>query len=160
MLFRSRPPGAPLWPEWEGLDRLRKRRLEVGERVWAASYQQSPVPPEGALFAADRLFVDDGNVGPDPIAVRAWDFAATTIAESRDPDWTVGIKLCRPTPDRFVILDVVRLRGTPLQVQHTLVATARADGKNVRIDLPQDPGSAGKILSRQYTGLLSGYRVK
>jgi predicted phage terminase large subunit-like protein len=43
----GRPPGAPLWPEWESLEALNEKRAIVGTRIWSALFQQSPQPPDG-----------------------------------------------------------------------------------------------------------------
>src|SRR5271157_2492164 len=40
----GRPEGAALWPEWEDVAALERKRAEVGERVWAALFQQTPRP--------------------------------------------------------------------------------------------------------------------
>jgi predicted phage terminase large subunit-like protein len=91
--------------------------------------------------------------------VRAWDLAATRELGTRDPDWTVGAKLTRTSEGRFVVEDVVRLRGSPDEVEAAIVATASRDGAGVQIRLPQDPGQAGKAQALYLTRKLAGYRV-
>jgi predicted phage terminase large subunit-like protein len=103
----------------------------------------------------DRYVPDLGQLRP----VRAWDLAATSKADDNDPDWTVGVKLHRDAGGRFVVLDVVRLRGTAWQVECTLVDTARLDGPDVLVSLPQDPGSAGKVVASSYVAQLAGFQV-
>jgi predicted phage terminase large subunit-like protein len=51
----GRAPGEPLWPEWEDLDALNRKRMIVGARDWSALYQQRPAPEEGDYFKADWL---------------------------------------------------------------------------------------------------------
>jgi predicted phage terminase large subunit-like protein len=58
-----------------------------------------------------------------------------------------------------VVLDVVRLRGSPWEVEKAIFAAAEADGRAVHIGLPEDPGQAGKAQSSYLTGLLAGYHV-
>jgi predicted phage terminase large subunit-like protein len=41
-----------------------------------------------------------------------------------------------------------------------LVNTALSDGKACAIELPQDPGQAGKAQAQAFVGLLTGYHVK
>lgn len=60
---------------------------------------------------------------------------------------------------RFTVLDVVRLRGSPRQVEEALLRTAQADGKSVAIALPEDPGQAGKSQISYLAAQLAGYRV-
>lgn len=155
----GREPGQPLWPEWEGGDALADKRRTLGEREWTALYQQSPRPTSGLLFDAAKLkLVDEA---PPCVAVsRGWDLAATEKVTTTDPDWTVGAKLGRTAEGRFVILDIVRMHGRPEAVEKTLTETTRADGRSVRVSLPQDPGQAGKSQAEHLARLLAGFDVK
>ncbi len=151
--------GEPLWPEWEDLPALLKKRALVGERTWSALYQQAPHPAEGGLFkVACLLPIDQSACVPGP-TVRAWDLAATIATSSSNPDWTAGVKLRIEQPGRYVVLDVIRLRGSPRQVEQAIMSTAKLDGQAVHIGLPEDPGQAGKAQSSYLTGLLAGYHV-
>lgn len=154
----GRAEGMPLWPEWEDADALVTKRAAVGERVWAALFQQSPRPDRGTLFRPERVTVSDVMPGCARV-VRAWDLAATEAGSGRDPDWTVGIKLGRTMQGALCVLDVVRLRGGPFEVERAIVAAAVADGTDVAIGLPQDPGQAGKQQVAYLTGKLAGWRV-
>lgn len=153
----GRAPGTPLWPEWEDAASLARKRRMVGERVWHALFQQQPRPDAGTLFRPERVTLLDAPPQLCP-SVRAWDLAATEVGEGGDPDWTVGLKLGRVGAG-FCVLDVVRLRGGPLEVEQAIMATADADGHTVRIGLPQDPGQAGKQQVAHLRRRLSGYRV-
>jgi predicted phage terminase large subunit-like protein len=157
----GRAIGAPLWPEWEDAAHLERKRNSVGERAWAALYQQSPRPLAGNLFQVSKIeFLD--HAPPDTRqnqVVRAWDLAATLSDGSGNPDWTVGVKLMRDGTGRFTVLDVTRLRGSPRQVEEALLRAAQADGKSVAIALPEDPGQAGKSQISYLTAQLAGYRV-
>jgi predicted phage terminase large subunit-like protein len=153
-----RAEGAPLWPEWEDATALERRRLAVGPRAWAALYQQSPRSDTEALFPTGRI----GVLETEPACarvVRAWDLAATVASEGRDPDWTAGIKLGRMEAGGLVVLDVRRFRGGPHEVEETILETARLDGREVTIGLPQDPGQAGKQQVAWLTTRLAGFRV-
>ena len=146
----GRKLGEYLWPEW--FDRKHWAQFEAQSRTWESLYQQRPAPLEGALFKPDQLEVIDAE--PAGVQwVRAWDFGAT-----RDGDPTVGAKVGLWN-GRPVIADIVRLQGPPEEVERVLVATASRDGRGVRIDLPQDPGQAGKAQVQHFTRLLAGYRV-
>ncbi len=149
-----RQPGDALWPDKFTAEALGKIRRAVGEREWSALYQQRPAPLEGALFKPDALEVIDAE--PAGVEwVRAWDFGAT--AGGGDP--TVGVKLGMWN-ERPVIADVVRFQGSPDEVERVLLATASVDGRNVTIDLPQDPGQAGKAHVQYLTKRLAGYNVR
>jgi predicted phage terminase large subunit-like protein len=155
----GREPGEPLWPEWENLAALARKRSEVGEREWASLYQQRPSPLEGTLFKAENIGIVPAAPAGGSI-VRAWDLAATEQIGGRDPDWTVGLKLMRDANRRFYVLDVVRLRGSPNAVEKAIINTAAQDGPAVRIGLPQDPGQAGKQQVQYLTSRLDRYRVE
>lgn len=148
-----RRPGDALWPDKFSVEALTAIRNVVGEREWAALYQQHPAPLEGALFKPDALEMIEAE--PAGVEwVRAWDFGAT--AGGGDP--TVGVKLGMWN-DRPVIADVVRFQGSPEEVERVLLATASRDGRDVPIHIPQDPGQAGKSQVQYLAGRLSGYRV-
>ncbi len=153
----GREPGAALWPEWESAAALARKRAVIGERTFAALFQQDPRPRTGRLFLAARITTEESPASLT--AVRAWDLAATAETPGRDPDFTVGLKLARDAAGRFVVLDIVRLRGGPHEVEQAIVSTAAADGPTVTIGLPQDPGQAGRAQIRYLTGRLAGYRV-
>jgi predicted phage terminase large subunit-like protein len=153
----GRGPGEALWPEWEDRESLERKRAAVGGRVWSALFQQSPRQDDGVLFPVGRINMVE--TAGDSQAVRAWDLAATADGDGRDPDWTVGLKISREASGRFIVLDVVRLRGGPYEVQQSIVATAQRDGRTVPIGLPQDPGQAGKHQVAYLAARLAGYRV-
>ncbi len=153
----GRALGDPLWPEWESAADLARKRAILGERAFSALFQQDPRPRTGRLFLPARIPIVD-----DPVtsaAVRAWDLAASAEAPGRDPDFTVGLKLARDGHGQFVVLDILRLRGGPHEVEQAILATAAADGAAVPIGLPQDPGQAGRAQIRYLTSRLAGYRV-
>ena len=56
--------------------------------------------------------------------VRYWDLAATEKTELNDPDWTVGIKLGRDKNGGYWLLDAVRARANPGNVERLLQDTA------------------------------------
>ena len=151
----GRAPGEALWPAWEGRAALERKRLLVGERTFSALFQQSPRSPGGRLFQVKRVTVVDEAVGG--ASVRAWDLAASADGG----DWTVGVRLCRaPGEDGvFQVTDVVRLQGGPEQVEAAIKRAAAADGRDVTIALPQDPGQAGRAQVAYLTRALAGYRV-
>lgn len=154
----NRPEGAPLWPDWESAELLHRKRATVGERVWSAMYQQTPRSAHGALFNVRPIEILEAP----PLSgrsVRAWDLAATPKRPDNDPDWTVGAKLHRSDSQRFTVTDVIRLQGSPHQVEETILHTAKLDGRAVTISLPKDPGSAGGFVASYLAGQLAGYNV-
>ena len=155
----GRLPGDALWPDAYPRPDLDAIRASIGEREWSALYQGQPTTGTGGIFQIEQLgTLDAASAGGN--VVRAWDLAATDQVGTRDPDWTVGVKLARYPSGRFAIVDVVRLRGGPDQVEAAIVNTAAQDGSGVRIGLPQDPGQAGKTQILYLTRKLAGYAVE
>lgn len=99
------------------------------------------------------------NAPADLDIVRYWDLAATEKNEFNDPDWTVGVKLGRDTAGGYYLLDMVRGRANPGDVERLLLNTATQDGKKVRIGFGQDPGQAGKSQALHLVRSLSGFTV-
>lgn len=87
--------------------------------------------------------------------VRCWDLAAKepkpdkSGAPSKQPDYTVGV-LMGESKGIFYILDVLRVRTTPGNVEALIRQTAELDGIGVTIVVEQDPGSAGLALFDHY----------
>ena len=148
----GRAPGEALWPEWEGVAALERRRLALGDRAFSALYQQAPVPATGGVFKVGRVAVSD--VALAGASVRAWDLAAT----EGGGDWTTGVRLVAGE-GCWQVADVVRLQGGPEAVVSAIRRTAEADGRGVAIGLPQDPGQAGRAQVGYLTSRLAGWRV-
>jgi predicted phage terminase large subunit-like protein len=156
----GRVTGEAIWPAWEDHNQLARKRDVVGSRVWAALFQQTPNPPGGGPFTVSRLTrIAQYQPAAGDRVVRAWDLAATVATSGNDPDWTVGVKLCCTSNGHYVILDIIRMRGSPREVEEAIVSSARADGDSVWIGLPEDPGQAGKSQVTYLASLLAGYRV-
>ncbi len=154
----GRGVGEALWPTLQSVEALGRRRLEVGERAFAAMYQQAPTAKEAGLFRIGGV----GRLAAAPdvkTSLRAWDLAASQPGPGRRPDYTVGLKLGMTEDDRLVVLDVRRLQGSPAQVEAAIKDTARLDGTGTVISLPQDPGQAGAAQIAMLTRGLVGFRV-
>ena len=54
---------------------------------------------------------------------------------------------------------MVRLQGTPHQVEELVLNTAHKDGKRVIVAIPEDPGQAGKSQMAYLTRQLAGFHV-
>ncbi|MDR3534011.1 MAG: phage terminase large subunit [Rhodopila sp.] len=166
----GRAIGEPLWADdaygFGALLLRRKAELEKrgATREWQSQYQQNPRPAEGALFKVANIQILD--VAPNLRGAqigRGWDEAATRQVGTRDPDWTVGLKLARLQSGLYVVLDVFRDRGGPDEVDnwiHNISVQDRHDHGFCKISIPQDPGAAGKSRVLHLTRLLSGFTVE
>lgn len=116
-------------------------------------------PAAGLLF--QRGWVEIVDVCP-PVKrwMRGWDLGATPKTEQNDPDWTAGTKIGELVDGGYIVAHHVRDRLSPSGVETLIKNTASADGKNVYVSLPQDPGQAGKSQVLNLTKMLVGYSVK
>jgi predicted phage terminase large subunit-like protein len=88
--------------------------------------------------------------------VRFWDLAAS---EKTTADWTAGV-LVGEKDGRYWILDVIRRKASPLEVERLLRHTAERDGCGVKIVIEQEGGAAGVHLIDHYVRrVLKGFRV-
>lgn len=157
----GRAMGEPLWPERYDLDTILQRQREVslalGPQIWMAQFQQTPRSPTGGLFPEDKWTHLDEL--PCPINevrwVRGWDLAATADGG----DWTVGVLMGLMPDERIVIKDVIRGQWAPDDVRREILLAAASDPPGTVIELPQDPGQAGKDQALQLTRMLRGYPV-
>jgi predicted phage terminase large subunit-like protein len=126
------------------------------ERLLAGNWKIRPTA--GLYFKKEWCAVVD-EVPADLEIVRYWDLAATEKTEFNDPDWTVGIKLGRDKNGGYWLLDMVRARANPGDVERLLINIAAQDGNRVRIGFGQDPGQAGKSQALHLVRALSGFTV-
>jgi predicted phage terminase large subunit-like protein len=115
-------------------------------------------PAAGLYFKREWCAVVDA-VPAELDVVRYWDLAATEKTEFNDPDWTVGIKLGRDRNRGYWLLDLVRARANPGDIERLLLNTATQDSKRVRIGFGKDPGQAGKSQAQHLVRGLSGFTV-
>jgi hypothetical protein len=115
-------------------------------------------PAAGLYFKREWCAVADAAPA-DLDVVRYWDLAATEKTELNDPDWTAGVKLGRDQNGGYWLLDVVRARANPGDVERLLLETAARDGKRVKIGFGRDPGQAGKSQALHLVRALGGFTV-
>lgn len=148
-----RDDGTALWEAKHSVEDLRLMQ-DASPYTFAGQYQQRPAAPDGNIFKPDRLVIVDA-LPAGCNWVRAWDFAAS----DDDGDYTVGLKFGVLPDGRFIIADIARFREGPEVVESNMLNTAKRDGNECRIRIPQDPGQAGKSQSRYFVNQLAGYTV-
>jgi predicted phage terminase large subunit-like protein len=136
-------------------------KRDMGAYAYAGQYQQRPVPRDGGLFKRS-WFTEDKYVNAAPADAkrcRAWDLAATAKKANNRPDWTAGVRVSRGSDGAFYVEHVVRFQDTPGAVEKTMRAVAETDTTATAIQLPQDPGQAGKAQAETLIKMLAGYDV-
>jgi predicted phage terminase large subunit-like protein len=152
----GRSIGEPLCADRVSLEVLLERRAD-NPYSFEAMYQGNPTPREGALFKVNRLnYCDASEVPLNLPTKRIWDFAA-----SEEGDYTVGLKMHGPSPSgHYYVSDIVRGRWSVGERDQIILQTTKADGPNVKVNIPQDPGAAGVAQVQAIVQLLSGYFVE
>lgn len=116
-------------------------------------------PAAGLLFK--RQWCEVVDECPPLIAVkRGWDLAATEPTPTTDPDYTASTKIGKCVDGRFIVLHYVEDRLSPQKVEKMIKNIASADGVACEINLPQDPGQAGKSQAVYHVNALAGFTVR
>lgn len=139
----------------EGVARL-KRDLssEGGDYAVAGQLDQVPVPRGGGMFL-DAWFdkvVELDEVPRGGVTVRGWDLAASKGSTS---PFTASVKL-RLVRGTVYILDATNDRIDAAGVEDHVASVSLADEPDTIVDVPQDPGAAGKVqvttLAKRFMG--------
>jgi predicted phage terminase large subunit-like protein len=145
-----------------GLDRAAYREMLARlDPVTRAQMQHGnwDIRPEGNLFK--RTWFDLVDEPPAlRRVVRCWDLAATEKSTGNDPDYAVGAKVGIDKGGTAYVMNILRVRATPQEVERTILQTAELDGTAVGIRMEQEPGSSGKSLISVYQRLLPGYACR
>lgn len=106
--FHARQPGEALHPARESLEVLETLRRELGSDHFEGQYQQSPVPPGGAMVKRDWLQYYD--VLPDRTyparVIQSWDTAVKNGAQNDYSVCTTWLTV----GNKFYLMDLVRER--------------------------------------------------
>ena len=159
---RRTQDGELLWPGQFPQAAIDEIESELGSHAAAGQLQQRPSPRSGGMFQSDWWeYCEPDEVPTGGVVARGWDLAGTDEYEAKrsNASWTVGVKM-RLVDKKYYIENVVRFRGSPAEVEARILATAKADGFAPIIDLPQDPGQAGKAQVRYLVRQLAGYNVR
>ena len=132
--FHFRRAGEALHPRHESLATLERLRAEVGTDIFSAQYQQSPVPPGGAVIRKEWLRYYD--VAPERSyktrIVQSWDTAAK---DGPNNDWSVCTTWLLVDRKHYYLLDVTRGRYDYPRLRDTAIALAqRFDPSSILIE--------------------------
>ena len=118
-----RRAGEALHPEHESLEVLEKQQRAMGSDDFAAQYQQSPVPPGGAMIKRDWLRYYDKAPERSYRAkvIQSWDTAAKAGAQN---DWSVCTTWL-VVDEHYYLLDLTRGRYEYPRLRDTAIALAQ-----------------------------------
>ncbi len=121
--FHLRHAGEALHPEREPIAVLEKLRTELGSHVFAAQYQQAPVPAGGLMIR--RTWLRYYDIAPERTygakIIQSWDTAAKTGAHN---DWSVCTTWLLVNHN-YYLLDVTRGRYEYPALRDTALAIAK-----------------------------------
>jgi predicted phage terminase large subunit-like protein len=153
--FHLRRAGEALHPELESLESLKELQRRIGPDVFAAQYQQSPVPPGGAMIRREwlRYYPQPPEQTYSATIIQSWDTAAKDGAQN---DWSVCTTWL-VSDDHYYLLDLTRGRYD----YPTLKATAIALAQKYRPHyvLIED-ASTGTALAQELTRVYFGGAVE
>lgn len=113
-----------LHPQYESLATLKKLRTEMGSEIFAAQYQQSPVPSGGAMVKREWLrYYDQAPPRTSSMRViQSWDCAAKDGGEN---DWSVCTTWLVVDKRDYYLLDLTRGRYQYPRLRETALALAK-----------------------------------
>lgn len=149
--------GESFWEEQFPIADLRRREA-ANPYVFAGQFMQVPAPKGGGMFPVDRFqIVEHGPAKSDIVeSVRYWDKAGSAGQGA----FTAGVLMHKLKDGRYCVSDVQRGQWGALDREQNILQTAQVDGKDVRIEVEQEPGSGGKESAEATIRMLSGWKVK
>jgi predicted phage terminase large subunit-like protein len=150
-VFHSRPAGEALHPELEPLESLEKLRFEIGSDVFAAQYQQAPVPPGGCMIRREWLRYYDKL--PERTyrtrIIQSWDTAAKDGAQN---DWSVCTTWMQ-VDNCYYLMDLTRGRYEYPRLRDVAIAQAQKHRPHCILIEDASTGTAlAQELKKSYLG--------
>jgi predicted phage terminase large subunit-like protein len=130
-----------------------------GAYAEAGQLQQRPSPRGGGMFKRDDFnFIERHELaGLTGRKVRGYDLAAS---EGKNAAATASVKGFVDQYGRVIIEDVREIRKEAENVKAHMLTIARMDGVETEVDIPQDPGQAGKTQVVDLVKNLAGFVTK
>jgi predicted phage terminase large subunit-like protein len=145
-----RHAGDVLHPQREMREDLQQLRTQVGPEIFAAQWQQSPVPASGAMIKRDYFRYYDG-LPPETLSspvFQAWDVASK---DGELNDWSVCTTWRRHNR-KYYLIDVLRDRLDFPELKDCAISYARA--QHARVIRIEDAGlGTGLIAELKRAGL-------
>jgi len=163
-------PGELLFPEFFTPQAVARQKAQLTAHAYATQYQQQPTARDGGMFKPHSFGIIEAlpaGLGT-PEWVRGWDLAGTEARKSKSAAFTAGLLVGRYPNGLYVIAEARRGQLSSGDAELMITNTAAQDRQWVRangggtytIDLPQDPGQAGKAQIRYLVQTLEGYDVR
>jgi predicted phage terminase large subunit-like protein len=138
----GRQPGEALDPERYDRDALLQTKASIGERDWAALYDQEPRQEEGNVFKASWLSYIDAA----PVLARSGVFWDTAYESKEVNDFSVGVLVGQGTDGRVYVNPLVRDRLEFPELTRAVQATV---GRYPAAEQLVEGKASGKSLRQQ-----------
>jgi predicted phage terminase large subunit-like protein len=147
-----RRAGEAIHPEHEPLEVLQKLRRDVGSEIFAAQYQQSPVPPGGAMIKREtlRYYETPPERTYKAKVIQSWDTAAKAGTQN---DWSVGTTWL-VLDNQYYLLDLTRGRYEYPKLRDAVLALAKRFEPNTILIEDASTGTALAQELRQMGGFV------
>lgn len=159
-VFAAKHNGELLWPNLYDEEKLQalESGTALGQYGTAGQLQQRPSPREGGIFKREwfQRYCLPEEVPPLVAEVRGWDLAGSDRKKS---PYTAGVRMGMAADGAIYVRHACREQLDAGLVRAYVARTTREDGYAVAVDVPQDPGQAGKGQVRDYQKELRGYRL-
>jgi predicted phage terminase large subunit-like protein len=154
-IFHRRRAGEALHPELESVESLNELQRQIGSDVFAAQYQQSPVPPGGAMIRRDWLRYYDKL--PERTyrtrVFQSWDTAAKDGAQN---DWSVCTTWML-VDNCYYLIDLVRGRYDYPRLKEMAITLAQ---KHKPLFVLIEDASTGTALAQELRRVYFGGAVR
>lgn len=160
--------GELLFPEFFTPAAVKKQKAELTAHAFATQYQQQGSARAGGTFQPHWFNVIPALPSGPAEWVRGWDLAGTEEKKNKRAAFTAGVLLGKYPDGRLVVADARRGQVSPAGAERMVKNTATQDtewvsdngGGTYLIDIPQDPGQAGKSQVRYYVTNLAGFTIR
>jgi hypothetical protein len=150
----DRQKGELLHPEHEPAHVLAELKREMGPIAFSAQYQQSPIPPGGAIIKRKWLTpYDDIRPQSDDRIIMSWDIA---LSEAETGDYSACVVLLR-RKEIFYILEVIRGRFPFDTLKRKVMEVKRRYGSSTLL-IEDSPISRGLIQNLKEQSIIVGIR--
>ena len=145
-----RSPGEPLHPKWESLETIEQLKQQYSPADWAAQFQQTPIPPGGAMFQRIwfKYFTEPPPRSYRTKIIQSWD---TASKDGPNNSWSVCVTLLYDKP-YYYILDVFRARLDYPALKRKAIELAERDKPNVIVI---EEASTGIALAQELKGIVN-----
>ena len=150
--------GTPLWPERYPIEKLEKKRENIGERLFQSIFQQKPIDDSSDFFDVHRIHWTSPPEDLEVVhQVRGWDTASSKPGEN---DFTAGVPLYVLSDYKSILItDPVHGQfGT--ETTKKIKDTIRLDGADNISIIETGVAAAGKLLYDNWEEQIPGYFIE